>query len=98
MDVIWLSIPVYFMSWLCQFEIQFWDDNFGTITGLPLNDFVRHFEPAFYDRLILENDIISPNRLKKRSVQNDSEAADDAADSSSYHTKPILFNVTAHNR
>jgi len=69
-----------------------------TKSGLPLNDFVRHFEPAFYDRLILENDITSPNRLKKRSVQNDSEAADDAADSSSYHTKPILFNVTAHNR
>ena len=54
-------------------------------TGLPLNDFIRHFEPAYYPVLV-------DSRFKREiDHHNNDEPLYPLA-------KPLSFNVTAHNR
>ena len=52
-------------------------------SGLPLNDYIRHFEPAFYT--------LNPTQLRpKRSL--------DGEYSTKSYQNEFSFNVTAHNR
>ena len=77
---------------------------FCSISGLPLNDYIRHFEPAFYTPLLSNQEPITNNpRLAKRSIN--SYQKDDVEEFNAVTTPPtptpapvLSFNVTAHNR
>ena len=56
------------------------------LTGLPLNEYIRHFEPAYYP-------VLADFRFK-RDINND-----DLNNELRYPlAKPLSFNITAHNR
>ncbi|XP_071444050.1 disintegrin and metalloproteinase domain-containing protein 10 [Hetaerina americana] len=59
-------------------------------SGLVLNDFVRHFEPAFYDRKELST---QHKRLKR-----DATTSSSSASSSSPAPPHLKIHFTAHNR
>ena len=76
---------------------------FSVAGGLPLNEFIRHFEPAFYQPIILDvPGLKSDSGRQKRSLTHHDDSTVDSPDVDdfdiSYHAKPISFNVTAHNR
>ena len=59
---------------------------FFLLTGLPLNEYIRHFEPAYYP-------VLADFRFK-RDINND-----DLNNELRYPlAKPLSFNITAHNR
>jgi len=67
--------------------------------GLPLNEFIRHFEPAFYEPILIPSLKKSNSGRQKRSSLTHHDDYTDVDDFDiSYHAKPISFNVTAHNR
>ena len=80
------------------------DSFYFYIAGLPLNDYIRHFEPAFYPPLLSNQEpITNTPRLAKRSIN--SYQKDDVEEFNAVTTQPtptpapvLSFNVTAHNR
>jgi len=58
--------------------------------GLPLNDYIRHFEPAFYT---INHHQTRLHQLDKRSIGEPTKSYHDSAVAA-----PLSFNVTAHNR
>ena len=90
---------------ISSFVYQFWShyDVYISIIyvagGLPLNEFIRHFEPAFYEPILIPSLKKSDSGRQKRSSLTHHDDFTDVDDFDiSYHAKPISFNVTAHNR
>ena len=66
---------------------------FFLLTGLPLNEYIRHFEPAYYP-------VLADIRFKRDINNNDlNSLLDNAPNELRYPlAKPLSFNITAHNR
>ena len=78
------------------------DSFYFYIAGLPLNDYIRHFEPAFYTPLLSANQQQLHNLRAKRSLTHSYQNQDDQEFTSAVTgivpPSKLSFNVTAHNR
>jgi hypothetical protein len=54
------------------------------LAGLPLGDFIEHFEPAFFSREHVAAQH-NNNRRKREAINNNDQ-------------HDVVFNITAHNR
>ena len=77
------------------------DSFYFYIAGLPLNDYIRHFEPAFYTPLLSANQQLHNLRAKRsltHSYQNQDDQEFNNAVTEIVTPSKLTFNVTAHNR